>query len=61
MATRQEAKVGTFFLSVVSAALLTFAVTRLFSLMRWTPAAQVCFGIGIVVFVLNILNLALED
>jgi hypothetical protein len=61
MATRQEAKVGTFFLSVVSTVLLTFAVTRVFSLMHWTPASQVCFGVGIVVFVVNILNLALED
>ena len=61
MATRQEAKVGVFFLSTLSASGITFGLTRVGTLMRWTPAAIVCLVVGTVLFVLNVLNLALED
>lgn len=57
----QEAKVSTFFLTTVSVGPLVFAFTRVFSLWRWTHAAQAALVFGLFMLVVTILVLALDD
>ena len=59
--TVREHRVATFFLTSAAVGCWTFALTRLFSLMRITPGVVVAAVLGAIAWFMLIMYLGLED